>query len=472
MASMQVTSEDLLKLIVRWKPSPLLFVKEALGAVPEKWQAEALEALATEDRVSIKAGHGVGKTALLAWLCIWFLLTHFPCKIPITANSQDQLRDVVWPEIALWIRRLPPELADLLVVTAEKVCLKSAEDEAFAVARTASKERPEALQGFHADNILFLIEEASGIPDIVFEVAIGALSTHGAKAAMFSNPTRLSGFFFDSHHSLSHRWHGITVNCEDYPRAKGHIEDIIARFGKQSNAYRIRVLGEFPTTEDQQVIPMELIKAAIGRKIMTVARYQPVWGLDVARFGDDRTALAKRQNNTLLEPIKSWRGKDTMQVAGLVHREWQDTPRQMRPSEILVDVIGIGAGVVDRLYELGLPVRAVNVAERAAASDKYLRQRDELWWKGREWFESLKCNIPLDESLIGELSAPTYTLSSGGKIVIESKDDMKKRIARSPDLADAFLLTLAAGEGVPFEEKRSEDYWATKEERATTWMSA
>lgn len=437
----------------------------------EPWQLGALKALEVHDRISIRAGHGVGKTAFLAWACLWFLLTRFPCKIPVTASNQDQLRDVVWAEIVLWARRLPPELQDQLTITAEKVAIKGAEELAFAVRRTASKENPEALQGFHSENLLFLIEEASGIPDVIFEVATGALSTPGAKVLMMANPTRLSGFFYDTHHKLAHRWKTMVVNSEDVPRATGHVADIIAQYGRDSNKYKVRVLGEFPTTEDQQVIPYEWIQAAVGRNVAPLVRYRPVWGVDVARFGDDRSALAKRQNNHLLEKVKSWRGKDTMQTAWMVKDEWDATPRQMRPSEILVDVIGIGAGVVDRLYELGLPARGINVAERAPVGDEHLRMRDWLWWQGRKWFEKMDCVILDDADLIAELSATTYTLSASGKIVVSPKDEMKKTLGKSPDLADAFLLTLAAGEGVPFEEKESRDYRRRPQE-TRSWMSA
>lgn len=468
---MTPTPEELSLVISRWRGSPLLFAREALRVELEDWQVEALEKVRTDDRVSVRAGHGVGKTALLSIVALWFLLTHFPCKIPVTANSQDQLRDVVWPEITTWARRLPPEFLDQLEITAERIGLKGATDQAFIVPRTASKERPEALQGFHSPNLLFLIEEASGIADIVFEVAQGALSTPGAKVLMLGNPTRLSGFFYDSHHILSHRWTGMRVNSEDIPRARGHIDDIIAKYGRDSNAYRIRVLGEFPTTEDQQVIPFELIQAAINRKVAPITTYCPVWGVDVARFGDDRTTLAKRRTNALMEPIKCWRGKDTMQVAGLIKHEWDETIKPLRPSEILVDVIGIGAGVVDRLFELGLPVRGINVAERPSSGDDYLRMRDQLWWEGRKWFEKRDVVICDDKELIAELQGSTYTFSSAGKIIIESKDEMKKRIGRSPDLADAFLLTMAAGIGVPAAERPSNDY-ETKERGIVSWMAA
>lgn len=422
--------------------NPLLFVTDVLGVEPEAWQREALELIGSNDRVSIRSGHGVGKTTLFAWLVLWFLLTRQDCKIPVTANSQDQLRDTIWPEIAKWHRRLPQELKEQVDVQAERVIVKADPEGSFAVQRTASKDRPEALQGFHAKHILFLVDEASGIADIVFEVGSGALSTEGSKAVMAGNPTRSGGFFHDTHHGLRDRWKTMRVNSEDVPRARGHIDDIIAKYGKDSNAYRVRVLGEFPTSDDQAVIPLDLIEAACVRDVKPL-EYYPIWGLDVARFGDDRTALAKRRYNRLMEPVTWWHGHDLMATVGRVKAEYERAAEDAKPSEILVDIIGYGAGVVDRMQEMGLPVRGINVGESASSVGEYVRLRDELWFLGREWFQTKAVWMPRDESLIAELASPTYKFQSSGKILVESKDDMKKRGMRSPDLADAFLLTMA-----------------------------
>jgi hypothetical protein len=132
--------------------------------------------------------------------------------------------------------------------------------------------------------------------------------------------------------------------------------------------------------------------------------YYPVWGVDVARFIDDRTAIAKRQVNGLLEPIKHWSGTDLMVTAGRIKAEYDGTSHDMRPSEILIDAIGLGAGVYDRCRELRLPVRAINLGEAAATRENWTRLRDELWFKGREWFQNKLCSIPQDEALIAELT--------------------------------------------------------------------
>ncbi len=421
--------------------SPLVFVTELLKAQPEPWQAEALSLVEKHDRVSIRAGHGVGKTTLEAWLALWFLLTRYPCKIPIVANSQDQLRDTIWPELRVWRSGLPEPLRERVVVDAERVTLRGAPD-SFIAARTAGKDNPEALQGFHSPNLMFLIDEASGIFEKVFEVGQGALSTANAKAVMVGNPTRSEGFFYDTHHKLRSRWKTMRVSSLDVPRATGHVDDIIAKYGIDSNAHRVRVLGEFPRSDDDGVIPLELCEEAVARQVEP-ARVLPLWGIDVAMFGDDASTLCKRQGNVVLEPVKTWRNKDPMQLAGLIKQEWDDTPTRARPSRILVDSIGIGAGVVYRLQEMELPARGVNVAEAPSIRERYMRLRDDLWFRVRDWLMQRDCKLPDDPELIAELVGPRYKVESSGKIKVEGKADMKKRSLHSPDRADALCLTFA-----------------------------
>lgn len=457
--------------LLRWRDDPKTFVAEALRARPEPWQRDALGAAVTHDRLAVRSGHGVGKTALLAWLILWWLVTRFPARVAATAPTAHQLADVLWGEIAKWHRRLPDGLRDELVVRSDKVELRGAPNESFAAARTARREQPEAFQGFHSEHMLFIADEASGIDDMIFEVGAGAMSTAGAKTVLTGNPTRNSGYFFDAFHKLRRRWWTRRVPSTDVARAQGHIEDVIETYGKDSNAYRIRVLGEFPEQADEAVIPLDLIEAALTREVAPIATVRPVWGLDVARYGDDRSALAKRRGNALLEPVRWWCGKDTMQTAGLVMEEWRETPERERPAEILVDAIGIGAGVADRLFELGLPARAINVAEQPAATDRFARLRDELWWRARDWFAARDCRIAGDDALIAELSAPTFAFTSAGRAVVESKDELKARGMPSPDLADAFVLTFAGGLERDMPPPETRKRYARNETRSRTWMS-
>lgn len=386
-------------------------------------------------------------TTLQAWLILWFVIFHRDLKVPVTANSQDQLRDVVWAEIGKWHRMLPDFLREQVEVTAERVQMKVNPETAFAVARTTRPERPEALQGFHAGTLAFFIEEASGIDDVIFETAGGALSSEDSWVFMFGNPTRTSGYFYKSHHEKSAQWRTYHVPCSASLRvADNYSQEIEQEYGRDSNVYRVRVLGEFPLTEDDGVLSLGLVRAAMDRDVVP-SESGVVWGLDVARFGDDSTALAKRRGNVLLEPVKEWRKLDLMQVAGVVAREYQETPIEKKPAAINIDAIGLGAGVADRLRELGLPARAINVGESPSVDQhRYMRLRDELWWRCREWFETRAVRIPEDKELIAELVAPKYRMESSGKIKIESKDEMKKRGLKSPNKADALCLTFAGGD--------------------------
>lgn len=445
---------------------PYLFVTQVLGVPPygadgeamEKWQDEFLRGWQTSTLHSVVSGHGVGKSTMIAWLALWFVTTHYDAKCVITANSQDQLRDNNWPEIRKWAGRLPEPLREQLRIDEERMVLKACPEMSFAVRRTASKDRPEALQGIHAKHVLYLVDEASGIPDIVFEIAQGALSTAGATAALFGNGTRASGFFFDTHHKHRHLWRTMVVNAEHVPRARQSVEQYAATYGVGSNKYAVRVKGEFPSKDDETVIPRAHVLAAQTRRVK-MSNVWPVWGVDVGRFGDDASTVVARQGNTILPAyMREWMGLDGAQVAGRIIKMYNEAPLHERPREIVVDVIGIGTSVYDILRLPGSPVRTIvrgcNVAESAAISELDHRLRDELWFRGRAWFAQLDCAIAPDpnppqqalvEKLIGELVVPTYDFTALGKRIVESKADLKKRGVPSPNLADAFLLSLAAG---------------------------
>lgn len=420
------------------------------------------------ETVCIEAAHSSGmyltrdhipthNSAWLALLIIWWLVTHFPAKVVCTASKAHQLEDVLWAEVAKWLRRMKPEFAGLFEVKSDKIELRGAGRESFAVARTARPENPEAFQGFHSENLLFIADEASGVPDAIFEVGEGSMSTPGAKTVLAGNPTRVQGYFHDAFHKMRRFWKVLHVPCSVSSQVDpGYIEKMAARYGVNSNTYRVRVLGDFPTGEDDQVIPLYLVEAAVSRDVEPIPGRAEIWGLDVARFGDDRSALAKRRGNVLNEPVKFWQGKDTMQTVNLVHAEYNAA--KVKPAFIMVDSIGLGAGVQDRLRELGLPSRGIAVSERPSVKGKHMRLRDELWFTAREFFEKRDSRIPDQEDLIGELAGPSFTFTSGGLIKVESKEDMKKRGVFSPDLADAFCLTFAMGDVSQGAHKKKLEY--------------
>jgi len=426
-----------------WRPG--LMVREVWAVTPDKWQDDVMHDVAMGERkISIRSGHGVGKTTTLAWLIIWFILTRYPQRTVCTAPTSSQLFDALAAEVKRWIGLLPENLRALLDVKTDHITLAYDPAGSFISFRTSRPETPEAMAGVHAENVLLVVDEASGVPEQVFEAGAGSMSGENATTILAGNPVRTSGTFYDSHHRLRDSWKTYHVSCVDSPRVTPKfIEEMKEKYGEDSNAYRVRVLGEFPKGDDDTVIPMELAESALLRDVQPIF-VAPVWGLDCARFGSDRTALTKRRGNVLQERTKFWRGLDTMQIVGAVVNEWEITPFQDRPVDICVDSIGIGAGVVDRLRELGLPARGINVSESPAFGNRFANLRAELLFKARDWFAARDVNIAGDAELAAELTDIRYKFRSNGKIQIESKDDIRKRGKRSPDLADSFVLTFAS----------------------------
>ena len=273
-------NDELTETLIKLHNNPVLFVEELLQVTPQPWQCEALRAVVENDKIAIRSGHGVGKSAYLSWLILWWLLTHYPAKVACTANTGSQLSDVLWGEVAKWARKLPEGFQQLLDIKSDKIELSGASDSA-AYARTAAKDRPEALQGFHSPNMLFLVDEASGVPDIIFQVAEGALSTKGAKVVMCGNPTRNTGYFYDAFHSMADRWKTMKVSCDDSDLVSDEfVKDMATKYGDESSIFSIRVLGEFAKEDDDVLIPLYLLEDAVRRDVEITESAPIVWGLD------------------------------------------------------------------------------------------------------------------------------------------------------------------------------------------------
>ena len=441
-----MTEENpLVDFVSTYRDDPVAFVREILGAEPFDYQQALLVDIANGERkISVRSGHGTGKSTTFSWAMLWFAMTRFPFKVVVTAPTSGQLFDALFAELKRWINELPEALRPILDVKNDRVSLIAAPSEGFISARTSRAETPEALAGVHSANVMLVVDEASGVPEQVFEAAAGSMSGHSAVTLLASNPTRSSGTFFETQTRLSGSWKCHHWSCIKSPLvSRDFIDEMKLRYGEESNAYRIRVLGEFPLADDDTIVPFHLVDAAVHRDIEPDDHATVIWGLDVARFGSDKTALAKRQGNTITE-INSWQGLDLMQTVGRVKAEYDGLPMSIRPSEIMVDVIGRGGGVVDRLRELGLPVRGINVAESPSMKDTYTNLRAELWFKMRGWLEQRGAKLPRNEQLIAELTSIRYSFVSSGKMKAEGKDDMRKRGLASPDLADAVCLTLAS----------------------------
>jgi len=446
--------------IKKYRNDPVSFVRNVFKAEPDEWQTEFLEAISDNNRrISVRSGHGVGKSTAASWAMLWYLLTRYPVKVVVTAPTSSQLFDALFAEIKRWVKEMPPALSELLEVKSDRIELKPSPTEAFISARTSRAEQPEALQGIHSDNVMLVADEASGVPESVFEAAAGSMSGHNAVTVLLGNPVRGSGYFFETHNRLKDEWFTLHVNCEKSQRvSKEFVREMAIKYGEESNAYRVRVLGEFPLADDDTMIPFSVVEQAMNRDIEVDKYSTMTYGIDVARFGSDKSALAKKKGNVITE-VKKWRGLDLMQLVGAIKAEYDSEEPEDRPLNIYIDSIGLGSGVVDRLREMGLPVVGINVSESPAMKNAYINLRGELWGKMKNWLEQRNCVLPKDDDLLADLTAPRYTFNSSGKLRVESKEEMKKRGLASPDLADACILTLAGEAAVGIYGSASGSTW-------------
>ena len=457
-------------IIDHWRKVPEDFFKDVIRAEPLEWQIKLLRAISLakqglpnrEDgkcltRFAVKSGTGVGKTFCVSGIVLWLLACFPDCKIPCTAPTSPQIKAVLWPELRKLVFMIPEPLREWFPfdVQTDKVVLH----DNFAVARTAREENPEAFQGFHNTNIALIGDEASGIPDPIYMAGQGIMSEKGAITFLVGNPTRPTGYFFDCFHSDADKWWTMTVSCADSPRvSKQYIDDMKEKHGENSYEFRVRVLGQFHLEDSGLIIPRPWIDEAVERNVEPEGDWI-VWGVDVSD-GRDKSALAKRMANILLEPPKAWGGKELMQSVGIVVDEYYQTKRGQEPDEICVDVIGMGTGFAQRLREAlkGEPVKitGVNVALTGQqVGERYTSRRVELWARGRAWFESAITRIPQGcGTLAAQLSSVEWEVKdSNGKWAIVDK----KASGSSPDVADAFLLTFGGvkGDKSSFTKKRT-----------------
>ena len=433
-------------LVDRYWDSRALFFDECLGINLDKFpeQVAILNALDEYDHIAVKSGTKVGKTFLEAG-CILHYATCRPFpKIPCTAPSKETLFNVLWAELAKLHRRLIPIFREQLVWTKQKLYHRNYPEDWFAVARTSTKERSEAMQGMHADYVFRVIDEASGVPEAIFDTWEGVDGLYETKELICANPTRLEGSFYQAFGKSAEFYKTFTLNSEksELHRIKNfaHCKRVEHKYGRDSNMYRVRILGEFPERDGDSFIPFDLVTDALNREIEPQDHHPKVFGLDVARHGMDHCKLAIRQGDEF-KAIESVVSKDLMKVVYYVARRADIE----KPVQIFVDANGMGWGVHDRLSELGYPSYAVNVSESPAFDDRqYRRLRDELWGSMRSWLEARrgKLHDNEDKDLLGQLTTPRYK-DVGGRIVIESKEEMRRRGVHSPDEADACNLTFA-----------------------------
>lgn len=421
----------------RYANDPVRFVKEVLGASPDKWQTECLESIRDNQRTAVKSGHGIGKTAEIAWVILWFMSTRPNPQVLVTANTKNQLDGKTWRELSKWWNKAKNK--DWFDKTATKFFLKSAPDVWFCHAIPWSENKPDAFQGLHEKHVLVLFDEASGIPKPIWEAVEGAMTTEGARWVAFGNPVNNDGSFFECFHRFKHRWNAVTVDSRTAAQAdKEQIQKWLEDYGEDSDFFRIKVRGEFPRAGGNQLISHEEIQACREYKATGFESQPLIVGVDLARFGDDQSVIYPRRGRKILQAVK-WRNMDGMYSASRIAEYDRDSGQN---GIYLVDGGGIGGPIVDRLRQLidSKRIIEVNFGSSATKDTKYANKRAEMWGDLRDAMKS-GIELPNDTELIEELGQVRYKFDNQNRILLEKKEDMKARGLASPDCADALALT-------------------------------
>ena len=403
--------------------------------------------------MSTASGHGIGKSALTAWCILWLMSTRPGARGIVTANTGDQLRTKTWAELGKWWKRcLTRGWFSFSQSKGAMSLVRRGQAETWRCdALTSREEQSEAFAGQHAadSTSFYIFDEASAVPDAIWDVAMGGLTDGEPVFLAFGNPTRNSGRFHETHHRLRHRWATRQIDSRDVAGTnKALFAQWVADYGDDSDFVRVRVRGQFPRRGVLQFIDADVARAAQTIEPVPLLSDPVVVGVDVARFGDDQSVIVvRRGKDARTEPWQTFRGVDTMTLAGRVG----ETIDKVQADAVFVDDGGVGGGVVDRLRQLGRRVTAVNfggLADRGtlnavdAAGERYANKRAEMWGAMRAWLKGGGA-VPDDPALQADLTGVEYGFDAQDRIQLERKELMKRRGLASPDLADALALTFA-----------------------------
>ena len=425
---------------------------------PEPWQVKLLQdvrdgLLTLSDALLFArtSGHGIGKSATVSWLILWAMSTFPDTKGVVTANTENQLKTKTWAELAKWFRLFIAR--EFFEFTATALFSRDPDHEkTWRVDMVPWSERNmEAFAGLHnkGRRLLLVFDEASAIPDAIWETSEGALTDKDTEILwfVFGNPTRNTGRFRECFPGgkFAHRWSSAKVDSREVSITnKDQFLKWIKDYGEDSDFVRVRVKGEFPRVGNSEFISLEIVQEAMVREVVTHLHDPFVIGVDVARFGDDSSVIyfRKGRDGRSIPPIRL-RGVDTMTLAGRV----ADAYLAYRADAVFVDGGGVGGGVVDRLRQLRVPVQDIQFGAKAdrigieGDATAYANKRAEIWGAMREWLKGGA--IPPDDNFREELVSPQYGFNARDEIQLERKEDMRKRGAASPDIADALALTFA-----------------------------
>ena len=441
----------------KMQKSPLFFVECMWGLIPERdnskfikgkhltWQQHDI-LLAVEEalkggkkRISVRSGHGIGKSTTLAMLILWYLFCYKDAQVPCTAPTSDQIHDILWKEVAKWLNLMPQPVREKYEWTNGYIRITESPETWFARAKTARKENPEALAGVHGDFVMYIVDEASGVPEEIFNTAEGALTGDNVLVILISNPTRLIGYFYDSHHKDKESWQTLGFSSIDSPLVdKEYVSRIISKHGEDSDEYKIRVLGEFPredTMDDKGYIALfseNDIKISDTEEFIGERRL----GIDPSGEGDDKTVWVIRDNfkAKIVAVEKVSNAASIAQKTMTLMQHYQ-----VKGEHTYIDNFGAGANVAQELALAGIRVKAINVGDKPSDEEMFLNRRAEASWRVKQWFR--KGGELVDHKGWDEILTIRYRKELSGKMKIMGKLEMKKEGIKSPDHYDALMMT-------------------------------
>ena len=441
---------------IRYADEPLNWVKWAFdwgvdelkdSDGPDTWQADVMREIeayckqiaAGENpgplQLAIASGHGIGKSALVAWIIEWFMSTRDHPQIVVTANTESQLLTKTWRTLSRWHKMMINR--HWFDWTATKFAAKASPEDWYASATPWSSNNPDAFAGTHDKNVLVIFDEASNIDDVIWEKIDGAMSTKGAMWIVFGNPTRNVGRFFECFHKYKRWWRAKQIDSRTCKHAdKVWVNRFIEQFGIDSDRTKVQILGQFPSAATRQLISSEAIDKCMNFEAEAWEYLPKVMGVDIARFGENSSTICIRQGRKVFD-IEILPKQDLMQTAHHV----AEAIKRERPVQVFVDGSGIGAGVVDRLRQLNFPVVDVN-GGNSSLNPRFLNKRVEMWWEMKEFIEGT-CELPKDSKLKEELACVEYDYTDKGRIRLDRKSDIMDEYGFSPDRADSLAMTFA-----------------------------
>lgn len=423
--------------------------------------------------LSIMSGHGTGKDAFSAAVGLHFEMTQKEPKVVVTAPAGPQLFTVIWPEFGKWINR-SATLKEIFEKDSQKIYMRErGAGEYFIKPRTTQpnatpEAQGEVLAGTHSYSVMFICDEASGIPEATFKPIEGGMTDPVSIVIMIFNPTKRTGFAIESHTKNREDWICLHWDAEALKEEKladplaffwfdEQAQERLARkYGRDSNFYRVRVRGMPPLSAPDILIPFDWVMRAVDRYkegfYVELPNDPLMIGVDVGGGGEDPTIVLPRKGPLVMIPNEI-NEVDSVKIGYKVEGSIRDNLESHdQQYAVGVDVIGVGRGVHSYLSEIARlkNLHAINVAEQTSDDTRFHRLRDEVWWGAREAFENNEVVFQLTESmqippeidaLIAELTTIKWTDEKGGKIKVEGKPELKKRGLPSPNRADAFCIT-------------------------------